>query len=113
AAEAAEAAKAALEPAPELQEPPEPAPPPAPDVASIRVQLGAFRSREAALAGWTVLERRHGALLSGLEPHIEDVSLAAGRFYRLQAGPVVTAAAAATLCRSLEAAGADCLVVGP
>jgi len=99
-----------LSPAP--PEPAAPAPAPEPAVAGVRIQLGAYRDREWALAGWTVLERQFGELLEGLRPTIQQADLAAGTFYRLQAGPFDSSAAANALCRRLGELGADCIVVG-
>jgi len=87
----------------------------APEVAveGLRIQLGAYRVREEALAGWTVVERRFGRLLEGLRPTIQRAELVEGTFYRLRAGPIGTSAAAKEICRQLLELGADCLVVNP
>ncbi len=81
----------------------------------IRVQLAAFRSTEAAREGWKRLKRKHGALLSNLDPHVVKADLGAekGIFYRLQAGPMDDKEAASRLCQELKAKKQPCLVVGP
>ena len=77
------------------------------------VQLGALRSREAALAEWERLEAPHGDLLEGLQPSVERVDLGPGRgvFYRLRVGPLADEAAANQLCAQLRARRVRCLLV--
>lgn len=82
-------------------------------VEGLRIQLGAYRVRDEALAGWTVVQRRFRKLLEGLRPTIQRADLAAGTFYRLRAGPINTSTAAKELCRKLLELDADCLVVNP
>jgi len=84
--------------------------------AAWRVQLAAFRAAADAEAAWARFKARHGAVLSGLSPHYEQVDLGPkGVFHRLQAGPVADRDAARALCtRIREAApGQPCLVVAP
>jgi cell division septation protein DedD len=106
----------AAEPLPDISDipavspPPEPARP-APGVALV--QLGALRSREAALREWQRLEGPHGDLLEGLQPRVERIDLGPGRgvFYRLRAGPLASEAAASQLCEQLRARQVGCLLV--
>jgi cell division septation protein DedD len=75
------------------------------------LQLGAFRTREAADAGWKLLAARHSGVLGSLEYYVKEADLGEkGRFYRLQAGPFPERAVANTQCATLKAAGVDCLV---
>lgn len=87
---------------------------PAPVVASGKsyvLQLGAFRTEEAADAGWKLLATRHAAVLGELERFIVPADLGdKGKFFRLQAGPFAERAAANAQCASLKTAGVDCLV---
>jgi cell division septation protein DedD len=108
-------AEAAPQPAPEPA--PKPAPtPPAPTAAgeSYLLQLGAFRSKEAALQGWRVLQKKHGVLLNLLNSDVQSVDLGdKGTFFRLRAGPFDSRAAALKRCAALKAQKGDCLVVKP
>lgn len=75
------------------------------------LQLGAFRSQEAADAGWKLLATRHAGILGGLQHYVQPADLGdRGRFFRLQAGPFSERAAANTQCAALKSAGVDCLV---
>jgi tetratricopeptide (TPR) repeat protein len=74
-----------------------------------QVQLGAWRSEAEARDGWNRAQARAGALLAGLEPQVVIADLPGrGRYYRLRLAPK---SPAVTFCRSLEAAGQDCLSV--
>ncbi len=87
-----------------------PAPAPASGKAFV-LQLGAFRTQEAADAGWKLLANRHEAILGALEHFITPADLGErGRFFRLQAGPFSERAAANDQCAALKSAGVDCLV---
>jgi cell division septation protein DedD len=82
------------------------------DGAAFRVQLGAFKSREAAEATWASLKNAHAALLGGLSQVIAEADLGAkGIFYRLQAGAFAASGEATGLCRKLKAAKVACMVV--
>ena len=79
---------------------------------SYVLQLGAFRTQEAADAGWKLLAARHAGILGGLERYVTPADLGEkGRFFRLQAGPFPERAAANTQCAALKSSGVDCLVV--
>ena len=69
-----------------------------------RVQLGAFSDENKAKNLWTTLEGRVSAL-SGLQPYL----VKAGGITRLQAGPFATQGQAESMCRSVKAAGNDCI----
>lgn len=78
------------------------------------IQVGAFRDRAGADAGWARMRKRHGTLLSGLEPDIARADLGAkGVFYRLRAGPLGDKSSADRLCSSLKELKVGCLVVKP
>lgn len=68
------------------------------------VHLASYRSKAAADRGWTQLRRAHRALLNGLSPEISKIDLGPGKgiFYRLNAGPLASRAAAASLCQKLK-----------
>ena len=72
-----------------------------------RVQLGAFRTADAARLAWSRVRSRSG--LKGLQP----AYVAAGAVTRLQAGPLASRAVAEDACRSAKAAGSACLVLAP
>ena len=72
-----------------------------------RVQLGAFRTADAARAAWKNVSNRSG--LKGLQPAYVN----AGAITRLQAGPLASRAVADDACKSAKAAGSACLVLAP
>ncbi|HEX4888895.1 MAG TPA: SPOR domain-containing protein [Alphaproteobacteria bacterium] len=75
------------------------------------LQLGAFRTQQAADAGWKLLAARHAGVLGSLEHFIVPADLGEkGRFFRLQAGPFPERTAANAQCAALKTAGVDCLV---
>ncbi|MSP42704.1 MAG: SPOR domain-containing protein [Alphaproteobacteria bacterium] len=75
------------------------------------LQLGAFRSQEAADAGWKLLALRHAGVLGKLEHYVTPADLGEkGRFFRLQAGPFPERLTANEQCAALKTAGVDCLV---
>lgn len=89
---------AAARPAPK----PTPTPPKSGD---WRVQLGAFSDEGRARTEWKTLTGKVGGL-SSHQYYLEK----AGKVTRLQAGPLASDADAARLCRSVRAAGGDCLI---
>ena len=99
---------AALPQAPAVQVPPDP-------YAGFRVQVGSFRSREEAEAGWIEALANGGELLGGVGHVIAEVDLGADRgiFYRLQAGPLPSWDGAEGLCAELKVRQMDCFVVAP
>ena len=90
---------------------------PAPKVASTgnyRVQIGSFKTREAADQAWARIAPKHPSVLSNAEKLVKQADLgASGTWYRLQFGPYASRAAADRACRQLKAAGQDCLVDAP
>jgi cell division septation protein DedD len=88
-----------------------------PRVAGPQVQLGAFSSRDRALAAWDEIRRRPAAatVLEGLSPVIKRIVPAAGgrALFRLRAGPFADKTAARQACARLKAAGIACFPVSP
>ncbi len=77
-----------------------------------RVQLGSFRSSDAAENQWKILNSKFGALLSNVSYRVEDVTVQGkGTFHRLQAGAYDSKTGANKLCDALKAKKQDCLVV--
>jgi tetratricopeptide (TPR) repeat protein len=74
------------------------------------VQLGAWRSRAEAEAGWNHAKAISGGALDGLAPVIQVADLPGkGRYYRLRAAPGPSGAR--DLCGKLRASGQDCMLV--
>lgn len=83
-----------------------------PGAGAFLLQLGAFRSQEAAVAGWKLFNSSHEKILGPVDNFITEADLGEkGRFYRLQVGPYPDRAAAAVTCAALKDAGANCLIV--
>ncbi len=83
----------------------------APEGEAYRVQLGAFRSSDAAKKAWSDLQKKHELLLGGEVYKIVSVEIKGkGVFHRLQAGAFTTRGDAGTLCEKLKAEKQDCLV---
>lgn len=79
-----------------------------------KVQLGAFRDREAARQGWETVRTRHKDLVAGLRPAIVKAEVKGkGTFYRLQAGPLKDGKAARTLCDKFKSRRLGCFPVAP
>ncbi|MBK1663598.1 hypothetical protein CKO38_04455 [Rhodospirillum rubrum] len=73
------------------------------------VHLDSYKSEADARAGWVALQKRYGALLSGLSPHIVRADLGKkGVFQRLTAGPLPAGTSAQALCARLKSAGQYC-----
>jgi hypothetical protein len=69
------------------------------------VQLAAFPSEDSARQAWRMIVRAHPDALGGLKPSFERADLGAkGVWFRLKAGPVLTASQAREVC---AAAGVD------
>ena len=84
---------------------------PTPVAGPYRVQIGSFRSPADAEQAMGKSSRRHKDLLATLQPFIAEANLGArGTYYRLQYGAFVKSSEAKSLCKSLKAAGTDCLV---
>jgi hypothetical protein len=78
-----------------------------------RVQLGAFRSDQAASQAWIDLQRRNRGVLGSLRPNVIAADTSSGTFYRLQAGPVRRRDMAVETCAQVKSTGNDCFIVGP
>ncbi|MBM3579161.1 MAG: hypothetical protein FJX34_00100 [Alphaproteobacteria bacterium] len=83
---------------------------------TIKVQVTALSSREAAEEYWLKLNRSHNTIFSGLRPFIEKVDLdKRGIFYRLQVGVFSGQIEAEKFCERYVAqarkSSADCIVV--
>ncbi len=80
---------------------------------STRVQLVALRSEAAVLKAWTGFRKRHPDLLGRLTLTVQRRDLGSGKgvYYRLQAGPLATIAAASTLCSEIKKRKMGCIVV--
>ncbi len=77
-----------------------------------RVQVGSFRSSDAAEKQWTTLSSKYKSLLSSLSYRVQDVDVKdKGTYYRLQLGAYGSRDAANKLCNDLKAQKQDCLVV--
>jgi tetratricopeptide (TPR) repeat protein len=75
------------------------------------VQLGAWRSRAEADAGWSKAKLQAGGMLDGLQQQILTVDLPGkGRYFRLRVAPAPDQSAAQT-CAGLTAKGIACLSV--
>jgi cell division septation protein DedD len=98
-------------PPPTAALPPEPAAPPS--EGGWRVQLASFLDREHADLARVAMLERHAALLGATPLAIEAAPNKAGTFFRVQAGPLSSEAAAVELCRNLQADGQDCFLVAP
>ncbi len=78
---------------------------------AYRVQLGAFRSTDAAEKAWLDLQKKHDVLLQGLPHKVQSVEITGkGVFYRLQAGAYADRGGASELCSNLKKVKQDCLV---
>lgn len=76
-----------------------------------RIQLGAFSSRDKALAGWQAARDQH-IELQGLVPQVVEFKNGAQTMYRLQAS-VLSEQRAREACKVLVGAGQPCLYVLP
>lgn len=87
---------------------------PDPKSGKFMIQVGAFRDRASANAGWARMRKRNPELLAALEPSILRADLGAkGVFYRLRAGPLGNKSSADSLCGRLKERKLGCLVVKP
>jgi cell division septation protein DedD len=84
--------------------------PPAPP--QFGIQLGAFRSQDAALKNWKQLQVKYDADLHGLFAHAVPVKQTSGELFRLQA-PVGEEARARAICASLAKQSQPCVIVLP
>jgi sporulation related protein len=83
------------------------------EVKIYRVQLAAFRSRDAATKQWIALQKKHAELLGNLPHKIQTVKIEGkGQFFRLQAGQFEDRMQALDLCNKLKSEKQDCLIAG-
>ncbi len=74
------------------------------------VQVGAFRSNDEALAQWSGMQSRLGAVIGDKTFDIEAADLGAkGVYHRLRIGPFSSSDAASAYCATLKQNGQDCL----
>lgn len=79
-----------------------------------RLQLGALKTAEAAKQEWLRLQRREPDVLGRLSLTVSRIDLGAkGTYYRIQAGPIADAAAAAQSCAALKSRNIGCILVKP
>jgi cell division septation protein DedD len=117
AAPAAASAAPSASPAPAAVATPTSHPAPSPVAApattpQFGIQLGAFRSQEAALNDWKRIQARFDPELHGLFAKAVPVQQASGQLYRLQA-PVGEESRARAICASLAKQSQPCVVVLP
>ena len=81
-------------------------------IGPYRVQVGAFRTPEAARTQWVSLRRQHADIFASYVMIIEKVHRGRGGIiYRLQAGPVRSRSAVARLCSRLSKRRIGCSLV--
>ncbi|MAZ03311.1 MAG: hypothetical protein CMN56_09250 [Sneathiella sp.] len=77
-----------------------------------RVQVGSFRSQDAAEKQWTMLNSKFKSMLSDVSHRVQDVKVEdKGTYFRLQLGAFSSRDGANRLCNDLKAQKQDCLVV--
>lgn len=76
------------------------------------IQLGAFRSQEAALEAWKGLQLKFDSQLHGLFARAVPVQASGGQLFRLQS-PVGEEARARSICAALTKQSQPCVVVLP
>ncbi|WP_232475231.1 SPOR domain-containing protein, partial [Neoroseomonas rubea] len=79
---------------------------------TIRVQLGALASEDAARAEWDRLARRHGDLLGAFRPQVVRFEREGqAPLFRLRTGGFASAEAAREFCEQVRARNVPCAVV--
>ena len=77
-----------------------------------RVQVGSFRSQDAAEKQWAMLNSKFKSMLSDVSHRVQDVKVEdKGTYFRLQLGAFSSRDGANRLCNDLKAQKQDCLVV--
>ncbi|MEX1035577.1 MAG: SPOR domain-containing protein [Sneathiella sp.] len=77
-----------------------------------RVQVGSFRSPDAAEKQWQTLNAKFKSMLSDVSHRVQDVEVKdKGTYFRLQVGAFSSRDSANRLCNDLKAQKQDCLVV--
>jgi hypothetical protein len=84
---------------------------PATAISGVRVQLGAVGSEDAAQKEWDRIRKANSDILGSVAPAFVRADLGdKGVVYRIQAGPLATADAAADLCSKLKTRNVGCFV---
>lgn len=84
---------------------------PATTISGVRVQLGAVGSEDAAQKEWDRIRKANSDILGSVSPAFVRADLGdKGVVYRIQAGPLATADAAADLCSKLKTRNVGCFV---
>jgi hypothetical protein len=82
-------------------------------ISRYRIQLASVKTEEQAQATFARLQKAHGDVLATLSLQAQRVDLGdRGIFYRVQAGPLDEAGAAAA-CAKLKSRSVDCLIIKP
>jgi cell division protein FtsN len=80
---------------------------------SYGIQLGAFKSGDAAAnKRWTQLQKQYPKLLGGLTPKVAPKKIASGTLYRLQVVDL-SETHASSICKTLKAHSQACVVLHP
>ncbi|HTI85896.1 MAG TPA: SPOR domain-containing protein [Alphaproteobacteria bacterium] len=87
-----------------------PSTPPAPKASTAKIQLAAVSSEDAAQKEWDRLKKSSGGLLDSVNPAFVRANVGDKVVYRIQAGPLASADAAADLCSKLKARNVGCFV---
>lgn len=83
-----------------------------PVTSRYRIQLGAYRTEKIAVDDWKRLQKKYVTELASLHYYIERKDLGEkGIFYRLQAGPLESAASARLACKQLVEQKQGCFFV--
>ncbi len=91
---------------------PAPTKPSEPDARGFRVQLGSYRSEEAAKTGISVLRGAYGDILIDVELDISAVTIPdSGEYFRVLTVALPSRVSAAEICRQLRSRDANCLIV--
>jgi cell division septation protein DedD len=87
------------------------APKPAPAVASgaYVLQLGAFSSRDRAMAGWSDYQSKYSAL-GGLSADVQSIQSGGKTLFRLRASSLSSESAANAKCAEIKSQGLNCIV---
>jgi len=78
---------------------------------SVVLQIGAYKSQADANTAWTIYKSKHGALLSGYSPDVQQADLGEkGTWYRLRIAGFPSRDVASALCDRLKADGGTCFL---
>ncbi len=77
------------------------------------LQFGSFETRDEAQTRLDLMKKKHGGVLTNLPVSIREIKLPPDDLtvYRTQAGPLVSRAAAQSICAQLASNGDECYVV--